>query len=225
MIKALVFDFDGVILDSAVIKTEAYSSMFKDQEPWIARRFMAYHCENMGYSRRKKFEYYFTEILKTPIPEGAIDQLSAIYKKKVVDQILSAPFIHGMPEFLDSAGEKWPLFIATGTPQEEIEYILDARGLRGCFAGVYGTPAVKEDILQGILWALDLKHGEVVFFGDAESDRVAAEKTKIPFIAIKGPGVEMMRAVRFQVKDFEDPSLQQILCDIDEGGCGQSVSN
>ncbi len=66
MIKAIVFDFDGVILESAQIKTETFADVVKDYPKEQADAFVAYHITHMGISRHVKFQYFIEEILKQP---------------------------------------------------------------------------------------------------------------------------------------------------------------
>ena len=51
MIKAVIFDFDGVILESADIKTESFKDMVSDYPMEIAEQFVEYHMQHMGISR------------------------------------------------------------------------------------------------------------------------------------------------------------------------------
>ena len=57
MIKNIIFDFDGVILDSVNIKTEAFYKLFEQYGSKIANQVVDYHIINGGMSRFKKFEY------------------------------------------------------------------------------------------------------------------------------------------------------------------------
>ena len=62
--KTLIFDCDGVILDSNRLKTQAFFEASKRYGKRAATKLVEYHLENGGVSRFKKFEYFFSDILK-----------------------------------------------------------------------------------------------------------------------------------------------------------------
>ena len=51
MIEAIIFDFDGVILESADIKTNAFRTLFEKESPELINKIISYHFKNMGISR------------------------------------------------------------------------------------------------------------------------------------------------------------------------------
>jgi len=46
MIKAIIFDFDGVLVESVDIKTKAFAGLFEHEGDSIVRRVVAYHIKN-----------------------------------------------------------------------------------------------------------------------------------------------------------------------------------
>ena len=60
-LKAIIFDFDGVICESVEAKTEAFRKVFLDY-PEHLDEIIAYHMTQGGVSRYIKFEYIFREI-------------------------------------------------------------------------------------------------------------------------------------------------------------------
>ena len=69
-----------------------------------------------------------------------------------------------------------------GYPESELLDIVRARKLGRYFKEVRGSPAVKIDIINAILRDYRLAKEEVVYLGDAQSDRIAAEKAGIVYI-------------------------------------------
>ena len=69
MIKALLFDFDGVILESADIKTAAYRALFKGEDSNKVEEFIDYHIQNAGISRFVKVRYFYEKILGIKITD------------------------------------------------------------------------------------------------------------------------------------------------------------
>ncbi len=181
MIKAIIFDFDGVIVESAQIKTEAFRKLFSKWQDKVDE-IVSYHLKNTGISRYVKFRYFYESILKEPYSEEIGSELGRQFSQIVLDEIKNAPFVNGTKTFLEQAYRKHLLFIASGTPQEELDDIVYSRGLVKYFNGIFGTPATKTEIVKKILKEYCLKEDQVVFVGDAESDRKAAGDTRVHFI-------------------------------------------
>ena len=57
-VKAILFDFDGVIVDSVDIKTIAFKELFS-AFPEHSREIERYHLDHLGVSRYQKFEWIY----------------------------------------------------------------------------------------------------------------------------------------------------------------------
>jgi len=69
MIKAIIFDFDGVLVESVDIKTKAFAGLFEHEGDSIVRRVVAYHIKNAGVSRFEKFRHIYKEMLDRELTE------------------------------------------------------------------------------------------------------------------------------------------------------------
>lgn len=183
MIKAVIFDFDGVIVESAGIKTSAFKKLFEPDHPEKVDAIVDYHIRNMGISRFVKFRYIYENILKLPLTVMEEERLGRKFSDIVFEEIIKAPFVGGAREFVLKNQEKYMMFIVSGTPDEELRDILKRRKISYLFKEIHGTPASKPQIINGILKRHSLHKEEVVFIGDAESDIRASEETGIHFIA------------------------------------------
>ena len=163
MIRAIIFDFDGVILDSVDIKTKAFARLFEEHGPEIVRQVVAHHLANGGISRFRKFQHIYESILHTPMPEGEMERLGERFSALVFDEVVKAAWIPGAPEFLGENHTRYRCFIASGTPQDELERIVKLRDLEKYFAGIFGSPATKEEITRGILAKEGLRNSKAVF--------------------------------------------------------------
>lgn len=180
---AVVFDFDGVVLESADIKTEAFAELFDGN-----REAVAYHLEHVGVSRFEKFRHITTEILGRPYTEADERRLGERFAALVFERVLRCPFVPGARELLQRRAGELPLFVASGTPEDELREIVARRGLLGMFAGVYGTPDTKGEILARIIRERELTPAEVVMVGDATTDLAGAREAGTRFIGRVGPG-------------------------------------
>lgn len=203
MIKAIIFDFDGVILESATIKTDAFAEVVQDYPREQAEAFVQYHMSHMGISRHVKFRYFIEEILHESYNDEKEQVLADKFSAIVFDKVMCCDYVPGAREFLERNYQKYDFYIATGTPEEEMLQILDGRDLRKFFKGVYGTPGKKEDIAANILEINHYSPEEVIFVGDAETDLKAANQNDIHFVGRNTQeNFEAFRGVNNRVDDL-----------------------
>jgi len=214
MIKAIILDLDGVIIESAEIKTDAFRTLFADY-PDKLPEIIAYHQKNAGISRYKKFRYIYEKMLGQALSEKKEKELGDRFSQIVLGQILKAPLVIGVEDFLKSNYRRYLLFVASGTPEEEIGHILSQRGLDIYFQGTYGTPQSKSEITRRILAEHQLSSREVAFIGDAESDRIAAAEAGIIFVARINTSDKALVNCTWKIRDFMD--LEGVIDRILEG--------
>lgn len=183
--ECVFFDFDGVILDSVNVKTQAFAEMFRPFGSIIEAEVVAYHLANGGISRYEKFRYYYENILKKKINDRELHRLGKVFSGLVLKRVLTSPFITGALESLHQIKKfNIPAFVASGTPQEEINYIVEKRGLSHFFKEVHGSPRKKNEIISKILEENGFQCSRCLFIGDALSDYNAAMETGIRFLGI-----------------------------------------
>ncbi len=202
-IKAIVFDCDGVILESTDIKTEAFRALFEDEHPGRVAEILTYHARHMGISRLVKFRHICTEILGTGYTPRREARLAAAFSRLAFARVLRCPLVPGTREFLRSQRGLRRLYVASGTPHEELTRILRRRRLLGFFKQAWGSPTRKPDVIRRILREGPFRKREVVFVGDAESDWRAARETGVRFIRRVGsPADWSLPPSRWQIRDL-----------------------
>lgn len=182
MIKCILFDFDGVIVESVDVKTEAFKILFKDY-PQHIEAITQFHINNGGMSRYDKFRFIYKHILKEELSVDKFNQLCERFSELVVEKVILAPFVEGAQELLDKCLGHYKMFVISGTPEREIKEIVRRRDLEKYFAGVFGSPATKTDLIKGILRNNDYHPREVIFVGDSVNDFQAAKDTGLFFVA------------------------------------------
>lgn len=210
MIRSVILDFDGVVLESADIKTRAFEQLFA---AWPGRldEIRHFHLEHSGTSRHVKIKYIRETILGLPRDAADENRLAERFAELVEEEVLAARFVPGAQDFLTRPGSRL-LFVASGTPQEELRRIVAARGLTSNLCGVFGSPATKPAIIRRILSDHALRRDEVVFVGDGPSDEAASRETGVPFVARLHAGGALM-ASRWQLQDLTE--LESMLTSIE----------
>lgn len=182
MIKAIIFDFDGVLIESAEIKTKAFGLLFAEYQDKVPK-IVDYHKKNMGISRYIKFRYIYENILNLSLYPDKETELGERFSQLVFKEVVKAPFVTGAIDFLKNNIKSYLFFLASGTPEGELLDIIRQREINDFFREVHGSPEDKKDIIEDILLRYSLSKNEVIFIGDAGGDMVVAEDIGIPFIA------------------------------------------
>jgi HAD superfamily hydrolase (TIGR01549 family) len=177
----VIFDFDGVILESADIKTRAFRRLFECHTEHV-EAIVELHLRLAGISRFEKFRLIHQDILELPLDDADLERLGTDFSRLALEEIMECPFVPGAREFLEAWHGTHRLYVASGTPEEELRDIVRERGLAGFFTGVYGTPAGKTEIARRILRDEAAEPHEAVFVGDAMSDLEGARGAGVPFV-------------------------------------------
>lgn len=183
MIKAIIFDFDGVIVESLDIKTRAFAELFKEEGEEVVRLVVEYHLHNGGVSRYEKFRYIYDTILGRPLSEYDFESLCTNFATLVLEGVVASPYVPGALQFLEEYRERYLMFLASATPLDELLHILDRRRIRNYFGRIYGAPTIKSDAVRIILKEEVLLPEEVLFVGDALTDYAAAFENGVHFVA------------------------------------------
>jgi len=184
---AVIFDFDGVILESVDIKTRAFLELFAEY-PEHHAAIRRLHEENGGMSRYEKFRRIHAELLHRPLADDAVMALGDRFGAIVAREILRCPFVAGAESFVRRVSATVPCHIASGTPEAELQEIVAARGLAGYFDLVLGSPTPKPELVARIVRHAAVPAESMVLIGDSRQDEAAAVAHGVRFIGRQGPG-------------------------------------
>jgi HAD superfamily hydrolase (TIGR01509 family) len=136
MIEAVVFDLDGTLVDSEPVWEQVRRGLVAERGGhWAAdaqRRLM-------GMSP-PEWARYLSEDLGVGLPPDqvatlVIDRMVARYREHV-------PFMDGAVDAVRRFAARWPLGLASSSPQRLIEAVLQSAGLRSSFTVVMSTEQV-----------------------------------------------------------------------------------
>ena len=182
--KTLVFDCDGVILNSNQVKTDAFYQVALPYGESVARALVDYHIANGGISRYQKFNYLLEAILPKYAPSlsaPSLEELLEQYAKRALQGLLTCEVASGLKELKDATpNARWA--IVSGGDQSELRHVFTQRGLSELFdAGIYGSPDSKHQIL-----AREISNGTIqspaLFLGDSKYDYQASSKAGLDFV-------------------------------------------
>ena len=181
----LIFDFDGVLVDSVEVKTEAFSAMYADYGDEVRIKVIDHHRKHGGMSRYEKFQFYHLNFLGKKLNNKEVENLASQFSELVIDKVVMSPEIAGAERFLQKhcVGNKVSV-INSATPTDEIKKIIKQRGLAKYFTTIVGSPASKIDNLNYLMKLQNKSAKECLFFGDAKTDFDAAKEYGVDFIGI-----------------------------------------
>jgi HAD superfamily hydrolase (TIGR01509 family) len=183
LVKAMFLDFDGVVVESADIKTQAFFSLYQPHGQQVAEQAKQYHLAHQGVSRYEKFDAIHRQYLDRMCPPDEAKKLSALFSQRVFQQITESPLVPGVFEFLQKMKKEGvPVALLSATPHEELREIVAIKGLAPYFSYVIGSPTSKVAAGNRIMQELNLEPNKIVFIGDSISDLTAAEALEVHFI-------------------------------------------
>lgn len=178
----VILDFDGVLVESNNVKTEVFEEVFRSW-PEHFDAMMRYHHENVSVTRFEKFRY-LQSLLGAQADSSFLNNIAAEFSRHMLDRMKVIPAVPGSDAFLRAYSVRLPLYLASVTPEAELDAILDLRGLRQFFKGVYGCPPwTKPDAIRDILARENAPAERALFIGDSAGDQRAAGLTGVPFAA------------------------------------------
>jgi len=177
----IILDFDGVILESVDVKTQAFKDLFSFT-PQHVDEIVKFHVKNGGMSRFDKFRYFYKNILKEPLSNEQYDFLCNRFSEQVFEGVLKSTFVPGADNFLKYFSTKTYLFVASATPASELIEIIRQRDLLDYFKAIYGAPRTKQECIEEILINMNCPKENAIFVGDALNDYKAARKSGVRFV-------------------------------------------
>lgn len=204
MLKAIIFDFDGVICESVEVKTQAFRRLFRGY-PRQLKAIVHYHERNGGVSRFKKFAYIYKYILKQRLTADQSRILGEQFTQYSFQAVIRSKYVKGALPFLKKHHKALKLFVVSGTPEDEMRLVVRKRRLNRFFKAVYGSPRTKSRLIRLILKKNSLKKQEVVFVGDSLTDLKAAKAAGIAFVGrVRGGQRNYFTDSECIISDFKD---------------------
>jgi HAD superfamily hydrolase (TIGR01509 family) len=192
MIRAVIFDFDGVIADTEPLHCDALQRVLRGAGIHLSKA--DYFTKYIGLTDRALL-YRLCADLQQPLDEAEAEQLlkskDQSYLAMITKGIEPLP---GVREFVARAVERWPLAICSGALRVEIETILRGTGLLGLFKIIVSSDevATSKPDPTGFLHTLgllrrvipDLAAGDCLVVEDSVHGMTAAKAAGMPVLAV-----------------------------------------
>ncbi|MGH9377488.1 MAG: HAD family hydrolase [Terriglobia bacterium] len=134
MLRALIFDFDGVIVDSEPLIMELTQRMAK-LEGWTLTA-EEYYRDYLALDDRGIVEHLYKshgQAVNARRRDELMRWKEGSYQEAIREGL---PPVPEAPEFVRQCAARYPLAIASGSLRREVEYLLSKLGLRDAFAAL-----------------------------------------------------------------------------------------
>jgi beta-phosphoglucomutase len=142
--SAILFDFDGVIVNSEPLHFYAFHHVLAAEKIEISEA--EYYRELIGFDDRGAFKHIYAN-RSLELDPGTLLRLMT-RKSEVVMELIEDRKYHALPgaeELVRGLWRHYPLAICSGALREEIEAMLEGVSLRDCF----GVIVAAEDVTVG----------------------------------------------------------------------------
>jgi HAD superfamily hydrolase (TIGR01509 family) len=206
MVAAVIFDMDGVIVDSNPIHGAVWLEYLAQHglpqdgiETWMA-------------GKRND------QIMRRLLGPGASDEdihrhgaaKEALYRERI-DPVLEDRLMPGLRALLDTLAPL-PLGLGSNAEPANVDFVLDRAGLRERFQAVVNGHEVEHpkpapDLYLRVMSLLGVEPEECVIFEDSPSGIQAANAAGARVIGVSVTG-RALSGVEFTIRDFQDPALR-----------------
>jgi beta-phosphoglucomutase len=142
MLRAVIFDFNGIIVDDEPIHFELFQRVLKEEDINLTEA--DYYARYLGCDDRGAFTTAYREhgrALSGSNLARLIERKAAYYR----EEIKSIRIFPGIKTLVPTLAKKLPLAIASGALRHEIEIILSSIGLLANFRAIVSA----EDVTRG----------------------------------------------------------------------------
>ena len=180
---SIVFDCDGVLLNSNKAKTQAFYRAALAYGETAAQALVDYHVAHGGVSRYQKFAYFLEHLVPQDAEGPGLEELINHYAEQSHQALLECDLAPGLAELRQLTPQaNW--LIVSGSDQTELRDIFAQRGLANWFdGGIFGSPDAKDDIVRRERASGKIRE-PALLAGDSRFDHIAAQAAGLDFVFV-----------------------------------------
>lgn len=186
MIKVIVFDFDGTLVDSNDIKWDAWFDIFPEHEK-VSPKLISTALEEIVGNRYVLLDEIYKRLGREGSSETFVKRYAEKFDEIVQNEIVSIGGLNpDVREMLNGFRDNCKIYINSSTPNDAMQKTAARLDMLNLFHGIYGTfgDRNKEQNLRRIIIDEGMAPENVLVVGDGEDDVEAAKAVGCRFIGL-----------------------------------------
>ncbi len=194
MLRAVIFDFNGVLIDDEPVHLEMFQKVLKDEGLSLDAK--DYYEHYLGFDDPGCFKAYYKRaghILGDTTLEELVQRKAQYYRESIENRMVVFP---GVKQLIPELSAQIPLAIASGALRSEIELILEKINLKKHFRGIVSAEDVNEgkpnpeiynkalDLLKQAAKGASIEPSECLAMEDSREGIRAAHGARLKCLAI-----------------------------------------
>lgn len=214
MIEAVIFDMDGLLVDSEPVWNDARKSMADEVgKPWTEDD----HRAVMGVSTREWTDYMIDHLELTLSPQDVVD---AIIERMVGMYRAGIPYLPGAVEAVELAAAHLHTALASGAHPTLVDTVTADPAMEGKFqvivcADEIGVGKPAPDVYLAAAERLGLNPGDCVCLEDSGNGILAGVRAGMAVIAVPDPRFpptrEILEQAHLVLTSLSDLSLEHLV--------------
>jgi HAD superfamily hydrolase (TIGR01509 family) len=186
MIEAVVFDMDGVLIDSEPVWEEVRRSLVAERGGrWLPDT----QDRLMGMSTGEWSSYMSSDLQVGMTPDEVAAAVIGAMAQRYAEHL---PLMPGAVEAVTSLAGRWPLAVASSAPQSLIDVVLDVSGMRPSFQAALSSERVPRgkpapDIYLAVVDKLGIAAAKCAAIEDSSNGLRSAATAGLAVIAVPHP--------------------------------------
>ncbi|AVR00206.1 HAD family hydrolase [Oceanobacillus iheyensis] len=218
MIKAVIFDFDGLILDTETAWYDTYKQILKETYEFDLP--LSEFVKGVGGEDTALFHYINEELKGEFQLEGFQEKVDAIHAERIKE----AKAREGVEDYLQAASEAgYQIALASSSKREWVTTHLTNLGLISYFDHFVTSDDVENikpapDLFLKAIEELAVKPEEAIVFEDSLNGLIAARKANLKTIIVPNPVTEHLPFEDHHLKigSMKEMSLTEIIKSVEE---------
>jgi HAD superfamily hydrolase (TIGR01509 family) len=216
VIGAVVFDLDGVIIDSEQLWDEVREGLARERGGRWSERAQA---DMMGMSSTE-WSRYLHDVVGLPEPPEEINR--EVVRRMLARYSEQLPLIDGAVDAVKRLAAHWPLGVASSSNRELIDHVLELSGLAPCFKVTVSSEEVERgkpapDVYLEAAHRLDAEPSHCVAIEDSANGIRSAHAADMHVVAIPNrafpPPADVLalaRVVLESIKDLDPDVVREV---------------
>ena len=202
--KCIIWDFDGVIINSDAIRELGFVETLNKFPKEEVNLLLNYHRDNGGLSRYIKFRYFYEKILDVEVTEERINELAKFFSEIMLSKLTDKKLlIQDSLKFIIEKHKHIVMFIASGSDNNELNYLCKKLGIAKYFKSINGSPTHKNEIVKTILQDhSNFSKVNFVLIGDSKNDFEAAQANEIDFFGYNN--IDLKNICDYYINSFKN---------------------